>query len=78
MHAEIDGLIDDHNQALIDAEQEKQQEISHAEKKINALNEKLSKKQMDLQEKSNTVENLRRENGSGFVRRFLALNFVLT
>ena len=62
MHNEIDGLIDDHNQALIDAEQEKQSEISNYEKKLTSVNEKLNKKQLLLQEKSNDIENLRREN----------------
>ena len=63
MHSEIDGIIDDHNQALIDAEQEKQTAINDYEKRLVNLNEKMSRKQLQLQEKSNDIENLRRENG---------------
>ena len=66
MHSEIDGIIDDHNQALIDAEQEKQTAINDYEKRLVNLNEKMSRKQLQLQEKSNDIENLRRENGKDF------------
>merc|ERR1711976_200637 len=61
---EIDGLIDDHNAALVEAENKKQEELNDKEKKIASINEKLAGKQLDLQEKLNNIEKLRRDNSN--------------
>ena len=58
---EIDGLIDDHNAALVEAENDKQEQLNDKEKKIASINEKLAGKQLDLQEKLNQIEKLRRD-----------------